>query len=280
MSTKVQTTAMYSKVDENGKLIGLSLDRAKEIAPAIFAQDKAPSVTSSFYNFTSTEEIIGHMQTLGYTLVMAAQNKSKEEYKRTYGTHIVGFQHNDLYISGTDGKMEARPTIVLMNNHMGTYPVQCDLSLFRLVCSNRLMVQEKALDGFRNRHTKYNLEEVRNLLDQKLDLMHETTKVITNWNMREMTEAERFTFATEALALRGATDYKPTQTELSNILLATRNADKGNNLYNTFNIVQEKLITGDYILNDRKARAIENPMRDVEINKELWALASKFYEKN
>ena len=277
---KVQTTAMYSKVDQNGKLIALPTDMARKIAPAIYAKDKAPSIKSRFYNFTSTEEIIGHMDSLGYTLVMAAQSKVKGDLKRDYGTHIVGFQHSDLYISGTDGKMEARPTIVITNNHMGTYPVQCDLSLFRLVCSNRLMVKEKSFDGFRDRHTKLNLTEVRNLIDEKLELMRESTKVITNWGMREMTEVERFSFAAEAVALRTSSDRQPSRSELSEILTPTRTADIGNTLYKTFNVVQEHLISGNFWVDDRKARAIQDPMRDVQLNKDLWSLASKFYEKN
>jgi hypothetical protein len=45
-------------------------------------------------------------------------------------------------------------------------------------------------------------------------------------------------------------------------------------------VVQEHLINGGYEYNDRKARAIVNPMLDVNLNKQLWGIASKFYEKN
>lgn len=277
---KVQTTAMYSKVDENGKLIGLPMDKAREIAPAIFAKEQAPTIKSRFYNFTSTEELIGHMQSLGYTLVMAAQSKTKGDLKWQYGTHIVGFQKDDLFISGTDGRMEARPTMVLINNHMGTYPVQGDLSLFRMVCANRLMVQEKHLGGFRDRHTKYTFQEVKDLVDSKLETLVQVTEGINKWSSRELNKAERFAFATEALALRTSGDRQPTQDELQAILTPLRTADKGHDLYRTFNVVQEHLINGGYEYNDRKARGIINPMLDVQINKQLWGIASKFYEKN
>jgi hypothetical protein len=216
------------------------------------------------------------MDALGYKLVMAKQNKTKDADKNKYGTHIVGFQHDDLYISGKDGQMEARPTIVMINNHFGTFPYDCQTGIYRLVCENRLMVKEKALDGFRNRHTKYNLQEVKDLVDSKVGGMVQVTECITNWSMREMTPMERYTFAEEALTLRTTVDRRPTIDELDEILTPRRSADKGNDLYRTFNVVQENLIKGGYEFNERKVRAITNPLLDVQLNQQLWGMASAY----
>jgi hypothetical protein len=164
----------------------------------------------------------------------------------------------------------------MINNHFGTFPFDCQTGIYRLVCENRLMVKEKAMDGFRNRHTKYNLQEVKDLVDSKVDGMVKVTDCITNWSMREMTPTERFTFAAEALALRTTVDRKPNMEEMAEILTPRRSADKGNDLYRTFNVVQENIIKGGYEFNERKVRAITNPLLDVQLNQQLCEMDSAY----
>jgi hypothetical protein len=94
--------------------------------------------------------------------------------------------------------------------------------------------------------------------------------------MVEMTDKQRFQFASEALALRLADDRKPEQYELIDLLQPRRKEDQGKTLWLTYNTVQEGLIKGGFSLNERVARAIKNPMTDFQINQDLWALAEKY----
>ena len=56
-----------------------------------------------------------------------------------------------------------------------------------------------------------------------------------------------------------------------------RKEDEGNDLWSVFNVVQEKLIEGDFDYTiggkARKAREIKNFKQDMKINKELFELA-------
>ena len=261
---------------KNNVITSISLDKAKEYAPAIFATSPAPTIKSPKYQFTPTFEVIEHMQDMGYLLTGVKQSSSNVELRKNWGIHITRFQHPDLYIKNTDGEIEARPEVVLINSHDGTRPIQFEMGLFRLVCENGLVVKDRDMGSFRERHTKLNFNEVKNLIDQKVSGLNDVVGKINKWNMIEMTDKQRFNFAVEALALRIGTDRQAEQYEIMDILNPKRKADEGNSLWKTYNILQENLIKGGFQLNNRQARSIKNPIEDFNLNRELWSLADNY----
>ena len=271
------TQSVSANAFKAGSINSISLDVAREKAPAIFATEPASYINQNRYHFTPTFEIIDMMQDMGYLLTAAKQSKTKIELRRNHGVHIVEFQHPDLYVKdGTNNEIEARPTIVMVNSSDGSRPFDFQMGMFRLVCSNGLIVKDKDLGGFKERHTKYNFADLKSLISQKVDSLPKTIDKINTWNGIEMTAKDRFAFATEALALRLSSDRTPEEYEIRDILSPKRAADKHNNLWCTYNVVQENLIKGGFQLNERQARPITNPWQDLELNKGLWALAEKF----
>jgi len=99
---------------------------------------------------------------------------------------------------------------------------------------------------------------------------------ISQWNMVEMNDKQRYQFAVEALALRLSSDRQPEQYEVLDMLSPKRKADEGNTLWKTYNILQENLIKGGFQLNNRQARAIKNPIEDFTLNQDLWQLADTY----
>ena len=271
------TQSVSANAFKAGNINSISLDVAREKAPAIFATEPASYINQNRYHFTPTFEIIDMMQDMGYLLTGAKQSKTKIPLRRDHGVHIVEFQHPDLYVKdGTSNEIEARPTIVMVNSSDGSRPFDFQMGMFRLVCSNGLIVKDKDLGGFKERHTKYNFADLKSLISQKVDSLPKTIDKINTWNGIEMSAKDRFAFATEALALRLSSDRKPEEYEIRDILSPKRAADKHNNLWCTYNVVQENLIKGGFQLNERQARPITNPWQDLELNKGLWALAEKF----
>jgi len=257
-------------------ITSISLDSARQIAPAIFATSPAPTIKSPKYQFTPTFEVIEHMQDMGYVLTGVKQSKSNVELRKNWGIHITRFQHPDLYIKDPQGKIEARPEVVLINSHDGTRPIQFEMGLFRLVCENGLVIKSQDMGSFRERHTKLNFQEVKNLMDEKVSGLQEVVGKISQWNMKEMTDKQRFNFAMDALALRIGTDRQAEQYEIMDILTAKRKVDEQPTLWHTFNTVQENLIKGGFQLNNRQARAINNPVEDFNLNQGLWQLADSY----
>jgi hypothetical protein len=260
----------------NNVITSISLDAARELAPAIFATSPAPTIKSPKYQFTPTFEVIEHMQDMGYALTGVKQSKSNVDLRKNWGIHITRFQHPDLYIKDPQGNVEARPEVVLINSHDGTRPIQFEMGLFRLVCENGLVIKSQDMGSFRERHTKLNFQEVKNLMDEKVSGLQDVVGKISQWNMKEMNDKERFNFAMEALTLRIGVERQPEQYEVMDILSAKRKIDEQPTLWHTFNTVQENLIKGGFQLNNRQARAINNPVEDFNLNQGLWQLADSY----
>jgi hypothetical protein len=259
-----------------GVITSISMDKAKELAPAIFATSPAPTIKSPKYEFTPTFEVIDYMKDMGYALTDVKQSKSNVDLRKNWGIHIVKFQHPELFIKNPEGLVEARPEVVLINSHDGTRPIQFEMGLFRLVCENGLVVKDQDMGSFRERHTRLNFQGVKNLISEKVDGLKKVVTKISDWNMREMSDKERYKFASDALALRMSEERKPEQYEILDLLNPKRKADEGNTLWKTYNVVQEGLIRGGFQLNNRQARAIKNPIEDFTLNQGLWQLADAY----
>ena len=271
-----RNNSFITHVDSTGALVSLSLDTARDLAPAAFAKSPAAHIRAKSYNFTSTEEVIGHMQSLGYALTMAKQSRTKSDLWQGYGAHMVGFQHPDLYIKSGDGGVEGRPTIIMTNSHDGSRPVQFDMGIFRLVCSNGLVIKSMDMGSYRERHSRMDLSGIKSILDEKVGQLPNTVGVINNWVSREMSAADRKQFATDALRLRVGEERLIEDYELRSVLDIRRPADSAPNLWTTFNAVQENLVRGGFQLGERQARAITNPWADMRLNQALWTLAEQY----
>lgn len=254
----------------------LTLDQAIAQAPAIAATKPADRVTKR-YNFVSTLDIIENMDKLGWSITAAKQSMSKEgTMYRNFGTHILTFQRPDLYVKAEDGSIEARPSVVFINSHDGTRPLQAELGIFRLVCSNGLVVKTQDFGGFRERHSKLDLEATKKLLDEKLQLMTPTVEKMTVWSQTQMKSIDMKKFAENALKLRVGEEREIAEHEIRGILEAKRDQDRGSSLWKVFNRVQENLTKGGFMLGERQARAIKNPVADLVLNQGLWQLAEEF----
>ena len=261
---------------QNNVITTISLDEAIAKAPAIAATHPHPRIKSPKYAFTNSVEIIESLDKLGFGLTSAKQSSSKNDMLTNYGTHILRFANPELYIKGSDGKVEGRPEVVFINDHAGNRPVQFEMGIFRLVCSNGLVIKSQDFGTFRERHTKFDFETIKRMIGEKVNGMKDVVGKISQWNGKLMSDKERFQFAVEALALRMNSDRQPENYEIYEILQPKRDADQGNSLWTTYNIVQENLIKGGYEMNNRTARAITNPMQDIKINQDLWQLAEAY----
>jgi len=266
--TTPQTTFNTSRV--------LTLEEAVQKAPAIAATRPADHINLKRYKFTPTTEVINHMNDLGFVLTDAKQSKTNLELRQNYGTHIVSFQHPELSIKGSDGTLEAKPTVVLVNSHDGVAPIKFEMGLFRLVCSNGLMIKDQDFGGFRERHTKMDFSAVRDLISEKIQGMQSVVNKISKWNGIDMTAGQRASFAIEALAMRLNSDRQPDDYEINAILSSRRKEDDSNSLWHVFNRVQENLIKGGYQMNNRTARPITNPIQDMVLNQGLWQIADAY----
>ena len=87
-------------------------------------------------------------------------------------------------------------------------------------------------------------------------------------------------FATDCIQTRFTKD-QIIGVDMVELLNPTRKEDMGSDLWNVFNVVQEKVLAGDfeYTTNKgkvRKAREVKNFILDQKINKELYQVALNY----
>ena len=97
----------------------------------------------------------------------------------------------------------------------------------------------------------------------------------------ELAQNEAVSFAKKAISTRfPEKELNRIKIDFNDLLKPVRKEDNGKDLWSVFNVVQEKIIEGDfeYIAagKARKARQIKNFKQDQKINKDLFELALEY----
>jgi hypothetical protein len=263
----------------------LTKDQVKEICPVAFETTPTnPNVTNK-YLFVNTETIIDDLGKLGWKPVTAAMRKNRGK-DTIFSKHMVTFQNPDIMIKSKDGD-DAFPRIILSNSHDGLQAFKLSVGIYRLVCSNGLVVADEEFSDFKIKHKGYTFEELRNVISQAVQDLPNKVEVLNKMKSKILTKEEREKLALDAMLVRAgitpdsdkAKDFEYDQETLVDILEPKRDADKGDDLWRTFNVIQEKITKGDFHAalkgaKVRKVRAIKSFEKDLEVNKQLFRLAT------
>mgnify|MGYP002409975231 CR=1 FL=1 len=246
-----------------------TLDQIKEIAPSVFTTDKAPHLTDKYVQ-TPTSRVVEDLMSLGWQVTKCQEVKARKG--KGYQKHIVVFRHPDIMITGKDGD-DAYPQILLTNSHDGKAAFNFRVGIFRLVCSNGLVVSDADFNNVSIRHINYTFETLQSKINEVIAKLPGLVQKINTFKAKELTENAMKEFAVRAAALRTKSSIN-----IDALLAPTRNEDAGNDLWAVFNRVQEKLINGgfSYGRKNRKSRSIKNFQQDIKLNEELFELAETY----
>ena len=263
----------------------LTKDQVKEICPVAFETAPTnPNVTNK-YLFVNTETIIDDLGKLGWKPVTAAMRKNRGK-DTIFSKHMVTFQNPDIMIKSKDGD-DAFPRIILSNSHDGLQAFKFSVGIYRLVCSNGLVVADEEFSDFKIKHKGYTFGELRNVISQAVQDLPNKVEVLNKMKSKILTKEEREKLALDAMLIRAgitpdsdkAKDFEYDKETLEDILEPKRDADKGDDLWRTFNVIQEKITKGDFHAalkgaKVRKVRAIKSFEKDLQVNKQLFKLAT------
>ena len=269
---------MYSY--DSSKNEFLTKDAIREIAPSVFTEKADSSSTSKHYVHIPTENVIDDMASLGWGVVDAKQVKARKN--AGYQKHMVVFGNDDITITGKDGDT-VMPRILMTNSHDGKNSFQFQAGLYRLVCSNGLVIADAEFANMKIRHMGYDLAELKTVINEIVEKLPLTVECMNKLKAKELSEQEQIEFAKEALATRLSERElsNVTSDQILDLLAPTRDEDKGDDMWNVFNVIQEKIIHGMfdvYGVNGkvRKARKIKNFRQDTKVNQELYQLALSY----
>jgi Domain of unknown function (DUF932) len=231
--------------------------------------------------------VIEAMIAAGFQPFSATQSRTRIVGKGEFTKHLIRFRHSDV---GPLVVGDVIPEVVLINSHDGTSAYKLIAGLYRLVCSNGMMVSDAEIDAINITH-KGNI--VQDVLDGSHRLIADTQKslgTVRNWTKLQLTDGEQQVFAESAHTLRFADSEGKVTTPItaSQLLVPRRREDVGTDLWHTLNRVQENVIAGGVSAVQRDAngrrvrrvstRRINGIDQDVRLNRELWSLAAKMAE--
>ena len=265
--------------DQNSKeLKFLSNEQIREVAPTVFAEKPADNV-SKHYTHIPTAQVLEDMKKLGWEVVDAQQVKARKNTTKGFQKHLVTFRNPDVVINGADGDT-VFPQILLTNSHDGKNAFTFTAGLFRLVCSNGLVIADEKFNDVKMRHMGYTFEDLQVQIKDMVEQLPLTVESMNKMKAVELNVKQMKALAEKSLTTRFTKEQlKVVKINLDEIINPVRDEDKGNDLWSVFNVIQEKIITGDFSYlsgaKSRKAREVKNFKQDMDINKKLFAFASE-----
>lgn len=249
----------------------LTDDQMRRVAPSIFADDPHHS-RSDRYTYIPTIDVLNGLRREGFEPFMVCQARTRIADRREHTKHMIRLRHASNIIGAEANE------IILVNSHDGSSAYQMLAGMFRFVCANGMICGETVGD-VRTPH-KGNvvgqvIEGAFTVLDgfQRADAARETMKAV------QLPSGADRAFARAALTLRyDDADAAPIRAE--QLLLPNRIEDRGNDLWTTFNRVQENTIRGGQPGRNARGqrhttRAVQGIDQNVKLNRALWVLAEE-----
>ena len=239
---------------------------------------------SNRYVHANTMTVINDLAKLGWYPVQAKQCRNKKGSAGVRSFHLIAFQNPNVKIL-KDGEVEAYPRIILTNSHDGYNSFKFMVGLFRLVCSNGLILCDNEMVNMSIRHINYNFEELRKIVATSIEQVPNIVMTMNKMKEVQLNEEQKITLATEVMKIRkGIEDNEKFDLDketIQDILSPVREEDKGDDLWSVFNVCQEKMIKGGFRSTTRgnktrKQRGITSIKKDMDFNQKLWGVASQY----
>ena len=249
------------------------------MAPSVFAESPSDEV-SKHYTHIPTERVIDDMEVLGWKPIEAKQVAARTKHTKGFQKHLLVFRNDDVVINGEDGDT-VYPQIMLTNSHDGKNAFQFQAGLYRMICSNGLVIADEQFESVKMRHMGYSFEDLQDMIKEMVGKLPLTVESMNKMKAIEMAEDQILAFAKDALNARFTKkEMNRIEVDLKELTTPTRKEDKGSDLWSVFNVVQEKLIEGDFQYRAggkvRQARVIKNFKQDMKINKKLFNVALEY----
>jgi Domain of unknown function (DUF932) len=179
--------------------VALSDEELRQCAPSIFASQPIDTV-SNRYSFLPTSSILRGMRQNGWVPVRAEQQSVRTEARRGFQKHLIRFaraEHLDSW-----EKNQVRPEVVLLNSHDKSSAYQLHCGLFRLVCSNGMVVSDATFQRISMKHSGFNPDSFIEASFEVLSAVPDIMNKVQLFQYRFLTNEERLALATGAATYR------------------------------------------------------------------------------
>ena len=249
----------------------LSIDELRMRAPAMFAEC-AGERTSPRYTFIPTQRVLDGLMSAGFLPVEARQALVRKA-NPMHARHLVRLRRRFEFVELRDSV----PEIIFLNSHDGSSNYQLRMGVFRVVCTNGMIVSQGAFPGYCVAHRGNVVDEVIAAAVDMAERFPLLASQVGRMEQHRLSPSAQIAFAERALTLRYP-DLAASGIQPSQLLNCRRAADAGDDLWKTLNRVQENLLSGGVsrrtpsgrLVRTRRLSAIR---QEVRLNSALWDLA-------
>lgn len=164
------------------------------------------------------------------------------------------------------------PELVIVNSNDGSSQLEVMMGVFRLVCTNGMIVKTKDLGDFKIRHQ--GSEE-----DAAMELMKEFARHLPKWfKVQRQLEATILDDDTILELAAAACEYRFlkrfSKEDVAILVEACRPQDEGNDAWRVLNRIQEKIMKGGFKVGPMKrtAKTVKSVVQDLELNQMVYEL--------
>lgn len=251
----------------------LTREELMQHVPSVFGEDKHTS-RSEKYTFIPTITLLENLQREGFRPFFACQSRVRDPARREYTKHMLRVRRAGQ-ING-----QQVPEIIILNSHGGESSFQLLPGIFRSVCTNSLVcgqsfgeirvphrgnVVERVIEG------AYEVLGVFDQVEEKRDAMQSLL----------LPPPAQHALAQAALTYRFGEEHQPVT--VSQILTPRRYEDRQDDLWTTYQKLQENLLKGGLPGRTVKGkrshtRAVNGIDGDIRLNRALWVMAESLLE--
>jgi hypothetical protein len=277
---------MYREMTESHDT-ALTDDQIILTAPSVFAEAPHGEV-SDRYGFVPTIDVINGLRNHGWFPVDATQKNVRDKSREFLTKHLVRFRRLEDDIRVGDSAVE----LLLTNSHDRSSGFVLHAGVFRMACANGIVVADSTFNKVSVRHNRYAVEKV---IEGSYEVMNEVPAItgeIDGMQSVELTRQEQEIFASAAIEYIKPEEKEGERIVTSNtslvnqVLRPVRADDRGNDLWTTYNVIQEKVLRGGIRMakqsentrggyRNHTTRQVKNINKDIKLNKALWEMAQQ-----
>lgn len=250
----------------------------ERLAPSFYQTEAHPKMSDRYAPINSYD-IAKLLWSMGWMPVYAREQRSNIASNRGYQRHMVRYAHPDFITK--DGDLLQ---LVGTNSHNGISAYHICGGIWRKVCTNGLTIQLSNFGDFIIKHIG-NIEEI--VFSATRQIAENASMIgsrIESMQAIELTEVEKDIFASTAHEFIYGEEKDKAPIKPLALLAPRRRIDEKNDLWTTFNVIQENAVKGGirgYNVERRRrvrTRQITSIDKDLKLNKALWSMAEKMRE--
>lgn len=269
----MRLASRFGRINQIRRDRPLTREELMQYTPSVFGEDKHAS-RSDRYSYIPTITLLENLRREGFEPFFACQSRVRDPGRRDYTKHMLRLRRAGQ-ITG-----QQVPEIIILNSHGGESSFQLLPGIFRSVCTNSLVCGQ----SFGEIRVPHRGDIVGKVIEGAYEVLSIFDRVEEKREAMEsliLTPPAQHALANAALTYRFGEEHQPVTA--AQILTPRRYEDRQNDLWTTYQRLQENLLKGG--LSGRTAkgkrthtRAVNGIDGDIRLNRALWVMAEQMHQ--